>query len=169
MQGEAGVIVREATDDDLPAIVAVYDEMVDLPSVLWRDDHTDVDDRKRWMHERREQGYPVLVAEADGEVVGYASFGNFRSFPGYRPTVEHSVHISTAHTGRGIGQALLDAVTDRAVALGKSVMVAGVDADNAGSIRFHERNGFREVGRMPAVGRKFDRPVELVLMQRDIP
>ncbi len=68
-----------------------------------------------------------------------------------------------------MGQALLDALVERAIRLDKRVMIAGVDGGNDGSIRFHERNGFREVARMPAIGRKFDRPVDLVLLQRDLP
>jgi phosphinothricin acetyltransferase len=162
------VIVRDATVEDLPAIVEIYDEMVSMPSVLWRDDPTDLADRAHWMRSRLELGYPVLVADEGGDVLGYGSFGDFRSFPGYRPTVEHSIHVRAAATGSGIGQAIIDELIERARALDKSVMVAGVDAANDGSLRFHARNGFREVGRMPGVGRKFGRSVDLVLMQKEL-
>lgn len=161
--------IRDATEDDLPAIVAVYDRLVAAPSVIWRDDPTDVDDRRRWFEGRRRAGHPVLVAEADdGSFAGYGSFGEFRPFPGYHRTVEHSIHLDDGHRGRGLGQALLDALIVRARDLDKAVMVAGVDAANHGSLRFHVRNGFVETGRMPGVGRKFGEPVDLVLLQLDL-
>jgi L-amino acid N-acyltransferase len=163
------VRIRDATEDDLPAIVAVYDRLVAAPSVIWRDDPTDLADRRAWFEGRRRDGYPVLVVEADdGSFAGYGSFGDFRPFPGYHATVEHSVHLDDGHRGRGLGQALLDALIERARALDKAVLVAGVDAANHGSLRFHERNGFVETGRMPGVGRKFGAPVDLVLLQLDL-
>lgn len=161
--------IRDATEGDLPAIVAVYDRLVAAPHVLWRDDPTDLDDRRAWLEARQRAGHPVLVVETDdGTLAGYGSFAEFRPFPGYHATVEHSVHVDEAHCGRGLGQALLDALIARARDLGKAVMVAGVDAANDGSLRFHERNGFVETGRMPGVGRKFGEPVDLVLLQRDL-
>jgi phosphinothricin acetyltransferase len=112
------------------------------------------------------QGYPVLVAVEEGVVVGFASFGDFRASPGYRYTVEHSVHVRAGRRGSGLGQALMLPLIARARALGKHVMMAGVDADNAGSIRFHERLGFERVGHLREVGYKFGRRLDLVFLQR---
>ena len=171
------MIIRDATAADVDAIVEIYNEMVAMPSVLWRDDPTDAGDRHAWMRSRQDAGYPVLVAVDEdarggagdgGPVLGYASFGDFRSFPGYRTTVEQTIHVRSGSRGAGVGQLLLDVLTERARSFAQAVIVAGVDADNDGSLRFHARNGFREVGRMPGVGRKRDRPVDLVLMQRDL-
>jgi len=108
----------------------------------------------------------VLVAVEEGVVVGFASFGDFRASPGYRYTVEHSVHVRAGRRGSGLGQALMQPLIARARALGKHVMMAGVDADNAGSIRFHERLGFERVGRLREVGFKFGRRLDLVFLQR---
>jgi phosphinothricin acetyltransferase len=109
----------------------------------------------------------VLVAvDGDGDVIGFGSFGDFRAWPGYRTTVEHSVHVRADRRGRGTGTALLAALIERAAALGKHAMIAGVDADNAASLRLHERLGFTVVGRLPEVARKFDRWLDLVLLER---
>ena len=99
-------------------------------------------------------------------VAGFATFGDFRAWPGYRYTVEHSVHVAEAHRGRGIGTALMRILLERGAACGKHVMVAGIDADNRGSIRMHERLGFVQTGHLEEVGWKFGRWLDLVFMQR---
>jgi phosphinothricin acetyltransferase len=112
--------------------------------------------------------YPVLVAVDDSGVIGFATFGDFRAWPGYRFTVEHSVHIRADRRGSGIGTQLLGALFPRAAALGKHMMIAGVDAANTSSIRFHERLGFEQAGCLREVGHKFDRWLDLVFLQRRI-
>ena len=99
-------------------------------------------------------------------VLGFASFGDFRSWPGYRYTVEHSVHVVADGRGQGTGRALMERLLPRAVDLGKHVMVAGIDASNAASIRFHERLGFERVGLLREVGCKFGRWLDLAFLQR---
>lgn len=170
----ADVAVRAATIDDVPAILAIYNEVVTTSDAVWRDEPVTLADRAAWFASQRDAGMPVLVAVADdgpdaGEVVGFGSFAQFRTIPGYLPTVEHTIHVSGGHRGAGVGSRLLEALTGRARAMGKSVMIAGADGGNLGSIRFHERAGFREVARLPGVGRKHGRPVDLVLLQRDLP
>jgi phosphinothricin acetyltransferase len=110
----------------------------------------------------------VLVARDAHGVVGFASFGEFRAWPGYRFTVEHTVHVRADGRGRGIGSALMRALLTHTAVLGKHVMVAGVDADNAAAIGFHERLGFERAGRLREVGYKFDRWLDLVFLQRAI-
>ena len=127
--------------------------------------------RAAWFDEQRRAGNPVLVAELEGTVVGFTSYDDFRAskkWPGYRFTVEHTVHVAQRHAGVGIGRALLETLMARAVAHGKHVMIGAVDAANVGSIRFHERLGFVEVGRLPETGFKFDRWLDLVLLQRQL-
>jgi phosphinothricin acetyltransferase len=106
------------------------------------------------------------VADAAGEVIGFSTFGDFRAWPGYRFTVEHSVHVAAGMRGAGVGRALVEALFPIAASLGKHVMIAGVDADNGASIRFHERLGFERSGRLRQVGFKFDRFLDLVFLQR---
>jgi L-amino acid N-acyltransferase YncA len=112
---------------------------------------------------------PVLVAEVDGAVVGFTAYEYFRGegkWPGYRLTMELSIHVAESHWGRGVGRSLIDALVERARAAGIHVLVAAIDGANEASIRFHERLGFEVVGRMPQTGTKFGRWLDLVLMQR---
>ena len=110
-------------------------------------------------------GYPVIVAENDSGLIGYASFGDFRAWPGYRFTVEHSVYARADHRGKGVGGALMRELIDRARAMGKHVMIGGVDADNTASLRFHERLGFEKVAHFKQVGFKFGRWLDLTFLQ----
>ncbi len=182
----AEVVVRDATADDVPAIRDIYNQVLATSTAVWRDEPVTLADRQAWFAAHQEAAMPVLVAVRTGtdgetgagtdgetgagadEVVGFGSFVQFRAIPGYHPTVEHTIHVGDGHRGAGIGGRLLDALTERARALGKSVMIAGADGANLGSIRFHERAGFREVARLPGVGRKDGRPVDLVLLQLDL-
>jgi phosphinothricin acetyltransferase len=108
------------------------------------------------------------VAEERGEVVGVAAFGAFRDIvkrPGYRFTVENSIHVREDRWRSGIGRDLMHALIDEARRSGKHTMIAAIDAANEASIRFHERLGFEEVARMPELGAKFGRWLDLVLLQ----
>lgn len=166
----AQVELRDATEDDLPAIRDLSNALIDTTTVAWRDDPSTLEEQAAAFEAREDAGYPTIVAEVDGEVVGYTCCTTFRGdrFPGYRHTAELTVHVRGDHHGAGIGRALIEALVERARAMGLHVLVAAVDADNAGSIRFHERLGFTAVARMPEVGRKFDRWLTLVLLQRII-
>lgn len=166
------VEVRDAVEGDLSAILAIYNQVVATTSAIWRDEPASPVEWAAWFRDRRAQAMPVLVAsDHDGEapeVVAYASFQPFRSLPGYVSTVEHSVHVRDSHRGQGIGKLLLQELVLRARLLDKSVMIAGSDGANDGSIRFHEKAGFREVARLPGVGRRQGRPRDLVLLQLDL-
>ena len=158
--------IREASLDDLPAILTIYNDVLATSTAIYRDEPATLDDRRSWLAARQAEGHPVLVAIDAGEVVGFAGFGGFRPWPGYRFTVEHSVHVRADRRGQGVGGALMGPLITRATALGMHVMIAGIDADNAGSIRFHERLGFTRAAHLRQVGFKFGRWLDLVLMQR---
>jgi phosphinothricin acetyltransferase len=162
--------IRAATADDVPAIAAIYDHVIATSDAIWEDEPEGLDARIAWFAAAdAHPDHTVLVAEdGAGAVVGYASLGPFRTKSGYWPTAEHSVHVADGHRGQGIGQELLDAVVTEARRTGRHQLVAAIDGSNEGSIRFHQRNGFRIVGELAAVGRKWGRPVDLVLMQRDL-
>jgi L-amino acid N-acyltransferase YncA len=161
-----GASIREASECDLPAIVAIYNEVIANTTAVFTEIPEPLEARQAWWRQRQSQSYPVLVAEHEGAVVGYASFGDFRAWPCYRCTVEHSVHVRADRRGAGIGSALVSALLPRAATLGKHVMIAGVDAANGASIQMHERLGFRRVAHFSEVGRKFDRWLDLVFLQR---
>ncbi|MBB2959479.1 GNAT family N-acetyltransferase [Pseudoclavibacter helvolus] len=159
-------IIRDATIDDIPAITAIYNEDVLTTTVNWNSSTVDEADRRSWFAGRASAGLPVLVAvdEADS-VHGYASYSDFRTFSGYRHTVEHSVYVRGEARGRGLGKALTLALVERARGAGKHVMVAVVDADNAASISLHERLGFVHSGRLDQVGTKFGRWLDVIFLQ----
>jgi len=160
------MIVRDATPADLPAIRRLYNALIATTTVAWRDDDASAEEIDAWFDERTRLGHPVLVAETDGLVIGYTCWTGFRGFPGYRHTVELTIHVDGEHHGRGVGRTLLGALVDEATRRDVHVVVAAIDADNRSSIAFHESMGFTEVARLPEVGRKFGRWLDLVLMQR---
>jgi L-amino acid N-acyltransferase len=163
--------IRDATLDDLPAIVALLNVAVAETTAVYSEDRIAVGDRVPWFEARQRRGFPVLVAEIDGAVAGFATYGDFRdsvALPGYRFTVEHSVHVARDRWGAGLGRLLVVELVDRAHRAGLHVMVGAIDAENEASIRFHERLGFVATARMPQVGFKFGRWLDLVLMQRAI-
>jgi phosphinothricin acetyltransferase len=115
-----------------------------------------------------DQHETVLVADDGGAVVGVAAFGWFRDAlvrPGYRFTVEHSIHVREDRWGGGVGRQLMHHLVDEARRSGKHTMIAAIDGANEASIKFHERLGFVEVARLPEVGAKFGRWLDLVLLQ----
>jgi phosphinothricin acetyltransferase len=160
--------IRPATEADLPAILAIYNHAVMNTTAIWVDTPVDLAERTAWFAARRKAGFPVLVAqESDtpGTVLGYGSFGPFRPYEGFRGTVEHSVYVSGEAQGRGIGKMLLRALIEEARNLGKRVMVGAIDATNYASLALHEHMDFEETGRMPGVGEKFGKRLDMVLVQ----
>ncbi len=158
--------VRDAGDDDLEAIRRIYNDAVAHTTAIWNEVLVDLDDRRRWAAARRALGYPLIVAEVDGEVAGYGSFADFRAFDGYRHTCEHSVYVDGRFRRRGLARRLVVELEARARALGKHAMIAGIEAGNEASIALHADLGFVEVGRLPQVGRKFERWLDLVFMEK---
>src|SRR6478736_4953709 len=132
--------VRDADTTHIDGIVAIYNDAVENTTAIWNEKTVDAANRSAWLAERQRVGYPVLVAiDAQGEVAGYASFGDWRAFDGYRHTVEHSVYVHSGHRGKGIGEALMLALIKEASGIGKHVMVAAIESGNKGSIRLHEK------------------------------
>ena len=157
--------IRDAIESDLPAILAITNEAIANTTAVWNSTPATLEARTAWMRDRQARGFPVLVATDGGKVLGFASFGDFRPFEGYLHTVEHSIYVAPEAQGRGVGKALLEALVGRARALGKHVIVGGIEAGNTASIALHARAGFVETGRLPEVGRKFGRWLDLVFMQ----
>jgi L-amino acid N-acyltransferase len=162
----APVSIRPAQSGDIPTITAIYNDAVAHTTAIWNTTVVDEANRHAWLAARGEAGFPVLVAiDAAGAVAGYASYGDWRAWDGYRHTVEHSVYVRQDARGGGIGEALLRAVIDHARAAGKHVMIAGIEAGNLASIRLHEKLGFTIAGRCEQVGAKFGTWLDLTFMQ----
>jgi phosphinothricin acetyltransferase len=162
------VVVRDAVVADLPATLAIYNELIGTTTIAWSEAPQTLAERAAWFGDQQRRGFPTLVAVVGDEIVGMTAFGDFRDsihWPGYRYTAELSIHVRGDRRGDGIGRILMAALIARARVQGVHVLVAGIDADNVDSIRFHERFGFVEVARMPETGFKFGHWLDLVLMQ----
>lgn len=160
------MIIRDAIAADIEAVTAIYNAVLLSSTAIYNDTPVTIEDRLAYWQARIAQGYPMLVAvDDDGTVIGYATFGDFRSWPGYRFTVEGTIHLREGVRGRGIGTALLTQLTARARACGKHVMVAGVDSTNAASIGFLTRFGFTSAGVLHEVGYKFGRYLDLHFLE----
>ncbi|MDD1955130.1 MULTISPECIES: GNAT family N-acetyltransferase [Pseudomonas] len=158
--------IRDAVHADLPAIRDIYNDAVLNTLAIWNEQTVDLGNRQAWFAARQAQGYPILVAVNEaGDVLGYASFGDWRPFEGFRHTVEHSVYIRSDQRGQGLGPLLMQALIKRARGCGKHVMVAAIESGNTASIRLHERLGFTLNGQMPQVGVKFGKWLDLTFMQ----
>jgi phosphinothricin acetyltransferase len=172
------VNIREAQDPDVSSINAMYNDTVSTTTVAWTEVHENVHTPQAWVEEPRHLGNAVLVARCrtigslgspPTTISAMPRCRDAAKWPGYRFTVEHTIHVHHVHQdhqGVGVGGVLLDALIERALEAGKHSMIGAVDGDNAGSIRFHERHGFAVVGRLPELGFKFGRWLDLVLMQR---
>jgi L-amino acid N-acyltransferase len=158
--------IRDAIETDLPGILAIYNQVIATSTAVYAEAPVTLDERVQWLAAKRQRGFPVLVIEDAAGIAGFASFGDFRAWPCYRHSAEHSVHIRADQRGQGLGTALITALLARAAALGKHVMIAGIDAENAASIALHEKLGFGRVAHFREVGRKFDRWLDLVFLQR---
>lgn len=162
-------LVRPALPRDLPAILDVYNEAVRTTTATYDYEPQAMEARAAWFEERAKRGLPVLVAEARGVVVGWASLNPHREKPGYARTVENSIYVAEHARGAGVGALLLEALVEEARRLGVHVVLAGIDAENEASLRLHRRFGFVEVGRFRQVGWKFGRWLDVAYLQLTLP
>jgi phosphinothricin acetyltransferase len=158
--------IRDAREDDLESMLAIYNDVLATSTSIFSDIHRTPQEQTKWFDDRRSQSWPVLVACRDGTLLGYASYGPFRTWPGYRHTVENSIYLTPSARGQGIGTVLLEALLQRAQAQRLHAVIAGIDGDNVVSMRLHEKLGFTKVAQLKEVGRKFDRWLDLVFYQR---
>jgi phosphinothricin acetyltransferase len=161
-------MIRSATTSDIAALTAIYNDVIATTNAIYREDQVDVSERMAWFEDKRAHGYPVIVADQEGEVVGYGVFGSFRFGEGYNHTVEHSVHVAQSHRGQGIGKEILEYLMSLAREQNRKVMVAAIDSTNIASIKLHASYGFKESARMPHIAQKHGQPLELVLMQLEL-
>lgn len=157
--------LRAADDSDLDAILAIHNDAIAHSRAIWTDALVDRREREQWLAARREAGHPVVVAEVDGVVAGYATYGPWRLKSGYRYTVEDSIYLDRAFRGQGIGGLLLGEIIRIAREDGMRVMIADIEAGNTASIRLHERFGFTQAGLLRGIGTKFDERLDLAILE----
>jgi phosphinothricin acetyltransferase len=160
--------LRTATADDCDGIAAIYDhhartgvgtfDLTGASSESWREKLASIDSR----------GWPFLVAEREGAILGFAYISSFRDRPAYAPCCEDSIYVAASAAGRGVGAALLGSLIDRARESGIRQMIAVIGGPEPASVALHRRCGFTESGRLVAVGEKFGRTLDVLLMQRSL-
>ena len=161
--------LRDAAPGDHPAITAIYAHHVLRGTGTFEEDPPDEAEMACRIAAVQEKGWPWLVAEEGGHVLGFAYLAQYRPRSAYRYACEDSVYVRNDIRGQGVGKALVKALLERATEAGFRQMFALIgDSDNVGSIGLHVSLGFRQAGVMKSAGLKFGRWVDLVFMQRGI-
>lgn len=158
--------VRAATSADAKAICAIWNPTIRDSVATFNSQEKSTADVIALIEQRRSSGYEFLVAEDDDQILGFASYSQFRGGIGYAKTMEHTVILAPQAQGRGVGRALMQAIEDHARGQGYHSMFAGVSGENPAAIAFHAALGYRQVAVLPEVGFKFGRWMDLHLMQK---
>ncbi len=161
-------ILREAIEKDLPSILTIFNYHIEHTTVIYHYNKRSLAEIQTWFQEKKRLNFPILVTEENGKLTGYGTFGQFRPHEAYQFCIEHSVYVSPDHQGKGFGKQLILALIDIAKKENYHNMVAGIDAENKFSIKFHQKLGFQEVGYLKEVGYKFDRWLDLVFLQLNL-
>ena len=161
----SSLTIRAIGEDDAEALRAIYNWAVAHTTATMDTEPRTPEGQNLWMAVHNGDPYPAIVAEKDGQIVGYASLSHYNPKPGYRTTTENSVYVHPDWHGRGVGGALLSALIAEARQRGFLLILALITADNAPSLRLHARHGFADAGTLRRVGRKFDRWIDVTFMQ----
>ena len=155
--------LRRAEAGDAAQVAEIWNDMIRNTAATFTTAEKSAEDLRTLFAAR---GAAFLVAEQDGVILGFATYGAFRNGPGYAHCMEHSVFLAPDAQGQGIGRALMLALLNVARDAGVHVMMAGISGENPGAVAFHTAMGFEERARLPEVGRKFGRWMDLILMQK---
>lgn len=158
-------MVRDAVACDLLAIQDMYNYAIAHTTAVYEYEPFDNAYMEQWWRDKQAGQWPVVVFELQGNVIAFGTYGTFRARAAYKSCVEHSLYVHHDFHGKGLGKEMLRILIDKARKDGRHSMVAGIDASNSTSIALHASFGFHEVGRMPEVAYKFDRWLDLVLLQ----
>lgn len=159
-------MIRPATPADAAAILTIWNALIRDTDITFNPVEKTEAEIAALIAERIGNGHGFFVAEHQGRIVGYATYGQFRGGMGYVRSMEHSIHLAAEGQGMGLGRALMQRMEDHARSQGAHVMVGCITGTNSGSVTFHEKLGYQVVGRMPEQGWKFGRYHDLVLMQK---
>ena len=159
-------IIRRARIEDLEVILEIVNDAILATTAIYDYDVRTLNDQISWFQEKQKQDSPVIVAtDENDKVIGFGTYGTFRMKIGFKFTVEHSVYVKEGFSGKGIGKAILSELISIAKTQKLHVMVGCIDAENNGSIKFHEKLGFKKVGILKESGYKFDRWLDLQFVQ----
>lgn len=157
--------LRKVTEKDLPAMLAIYNEVIENTTAVYDYQPHTLEMRRQWLQTKQQQGIPVWMVEENGTMLGFGSYGPFRAWAAYQYTVENSIYVAADARGKGVGSLLLPVIMNEARQSGMHTMIAGIDAGNVASIRLHQKFGFEQVALFREVGWKFNRWLDLVFLQ----
>ncbi|MEZ5753946.1 MAG: N-acetyltransferase family protein [Paracoccaceae bacterium] len=159
-------MIRNATHEDAPGIAAIWNPVIRDTAITFNAAEKTNAEIARLITDRQQAGHAFLVADQGGGIAGFATYAQFRGGVGYARTMEHTILLAPAAHGMGLGRALMSAIETHARNAGALSLIAGVSAENPAGRAFHARLGFAEVAILQRVGFKFDRTMDLVLMQK---
>ncbi len=149
------------------AILAILNDAIVTSTALYDYQPRTLDNMVTWFATKRANNFPVIgVEDANGKLLGFASYGTFRAFPAYKYTVEHSIYVEKDSRGLGLGRKLLEEIVRQAQTNGMHTVVGAIDASNNTSIALHERLGFEHSGTVKHAGFKFGRWLDVAFYQR---
>jgi len=157
--------IREAVEDDLPPILEIYNEVIKNTTAVYDYKPHTLEMRRQWFATKKEQGFPVFVAEENKKILGLSSIGTFRAWGAYKYSVENSVYVAAEARGKGIGKLLIPPLIEAAKKLNMHTIIASIDTSNEASLRLHKSFGFEEVAHFKEVGWKFGRWLDLKFLQ----
>lgn len=161
-----GELIRPAEERDAPDIGRIYNYYVVNATCTFQTEPDTIADTLNWLSEHAPTGpHPAFVYEYEGQVIGWASLSSYKGRCAYRYSAETSIYIEKSHHGKGVGSALLERLIKEAKTRGHHTLLAQI-ADGGASVTLHERFGFVEVGRLREVGFKFDRWIDVIVMQK---
>jgi phosphinothricin acetyltransferase len=158
-------IIRPATREDVSQILEIYNDAILHTTAVYYDEPISLQAWHNWFDDRMKNNFPVLVATENRAVTGFSTYGHFVERIGYRFTVEHSVYVAEKHRGKGIASTLMQAIIADAQQKNYHVMLGKIDAENEVSIQLHKKFGFEEVGHLKQAGFKFNRWLDVKILQ----
>jgi len=161
-------MIRDMQEKDLPEVLDIYNDAIIHTTAVYSYTPQTLEDRKLWYQQKVENNYPVLVFEENDAVMGFATYGPFRPWPGFKYTIEHSVYVHKDFRKKGIGTKLLKALIAAAESQEYATLIAGIDAENKKSILAHEKLGFYHAGTIKRAGYKFEKWLDLSFYQLDL-
>ncbi|MBE9429955.1 GNAT family N-acetyltransferase [Staphylococcus warneri] len=161
-------MIRQAQQSDLTSILDIYNDAIINTTAVYTYQPTNIEERQAWFNHKQQNGDPIFVFEKDDIVQGFATYGQFRDWPAYLYTIEHSIYVHPKYRHLGIASQLLIKLIEEAKDNNFRTLIAGIDASNTGSIKLHEKFGFSHSGTIKYAGYKFDQWLDLTFYQLDL-
>ena len=157
--------IRDAKMEDLASILKIVNFEIEHTNSIYDYEKRTLDDQIIWFNKKKVKKMPIIIAKDSNNIFGFGTFGIFRPWDGYQYSVEHSIYVDKKYRNKGVGIKIIKKLIQLARKQGYHTMISGIDASNSGSINFHKKFGFKEVGRFNQIGYKFEKWLDLIFMQ----